>query len=197
MSEHSTHQRDKENYEIRVAEAAVNESNTIFGLIPYNTLSSDLGGFRERILPSAFRMTLDSGSEVWSMFQHDHNKVMARRSTETLKLTEREDGLQIEISPSDTSWSRDALEVIRHGDSDGFSFGFWILEDRWSKEGETIIRDLVSVELGEVSVVFNPAYRDQAQISVRAMEKVREYQPVPVSLLEKRQKINVLQSVWK
>ena len=108
-----THQleSDQENYEIRVAHATVDESNTIFGLIPYNTLSQDLGGFRERILPSAFQMTLDSGSEVWSMFQHDHNKVMARRSTETLKLTERDDGLQIEISPSNTTWSQDAGKV--------------------------------------------------------------------------------------
>ncbi|MDB4793014.1 HK97 family phage prohead protease [bacterium] len=195
-----THQleRDQENYEIRVANASVDDSNTIFGMIPYNTLSQDLGGFRERILPSAFRMTLDSGSEVWSMFQHDHNKVMARRSTETLKLTERDDGLQIEISPSNTTWSNDALEVIRHGDSDGFSFGFWIPEngDRWIKDGDQIIRDLISVELGEVSVVFNPAYRDQAQISVRAMEKVREFQPVPVSVLEKRLRLKTLQTCF-
>lgn len=116
---------------------------------------------------------------------------MARRSTDTLRLTDTDDGLQIEIFPSNTTWSRDALEVIRHGDSDGFSFGFWILEDRWSKDGETIIRDLVSVDLGEISVVFNPAYSQNAQISVRALNKVRELNG-NLEIQKKRQKLALL-----
>ena len=93
------------------------------------------------------------------------------------------------ITPSNTSWSNDALEVIRYGDSDGFSFGFWPIKESWHKDGDTVIRDLESVELGEVSVVYNPAYRQQAQISVRAMEQVRSFWKAPVSLLEKRQRL--------
>lgn len=168
---------NKQDYELRAikSEIRADESgNTIFGMIPFNTLSQNLGGFRERILPSAFQMTLDTDSEVWSYFQHDSDKVLARRSTGTLGLTHTDDGLQVEISPSNTTWSRDTLEVIAHGDSDGFSFGFWVLEDRWIKEDDQIVRELVSVDLGEVSVVYNPAYLQDAQISVRAMNKVRE-----------------------
>ncbi|MEZ5945208.1 MAG: HK97 family phage prohead protease [Planctomycetaceae bacterium] len=166
--------KQSENYEIRVMPAEVRaDGDTITGLIPYNVLSQDLGGFQERILPSAFRPALGSESEVWSLFQHDQEKVMGRRSTGTLKLTDSPEGLQIEISPSQTSWSRDALEVIRHGDSDGFSFGFWVLDDNWTKTGDTIVRDLVSVQLGEVSVVYQPAYLSGAKISVRALEQVK------------------------
>ncbi|HCS50101.1 HK97 family phage prohead protease [Rubinisphaera sp.] len=149
----------EDNYEIRNVKAEVRTSesgNTIVGTIPFNVLSQDFGDFRERIMPSAFRMTMNSDAEVWSYFQHDSDKVMARRSTGTLGLTLTEDELQIEISPSNTTWSRDALEVIRHGDSDGFSFGFWLIEDRWIKEDDQIVRELISVDLGEVSVVYNP-----------------------------------------
>ena len=166
--------RTSDTYEIRLLPADVRaEGDTITGLIPYNVLSEDLGGFRERILPSAFRPALESKAEVWSLFQHDHEKVMGRRSTGSLKLTDSADGLLVDISPSQTSWSRDALEVIRHGDSDGFSFGFWVLDDSWTKTGDTLIRDLVSVDLGEVSVVYQPAYLSGAKISVRAREGLK------------------------
>src|SRR5690606_38942367 len=141
-------------YELRAFKSeirATDDGNSIVGMIPYHTLSQDLGAFRERILPSAFQMTLNSEAEVWSYFQHDSDKVLARRSTGTLGLTHTDVGLEIVISPNDTTWSRGALEVMRHGDSDGFSFGFWVLEDRWIKEEDTIVRELISVDLGEVS----------------------------------------------
>ena len=180
--------RTSENYEIRLLPAEVTaDGDTITGLIPYNTLSEDLGGFRERILPTAFRPALESEAEVWSLFQHDHEKVMGRRSTGSLQLTDSPEGLQITITPSQTSWSRDALEVIRHGDSDGFSFGFWVLDDTWTKSGDTLIRDLVSVDLGEVSVVYQPAYLSGAKISVRAKSMLRK------TLLRQRQKLALLQ----
>ncbi|WP_013627822.1 HK97 family phage prohead protease [Rubinisphaera brasiliensis] len=190
---------NKQDYELRAikSEIRADESgNTIFGMIPFNTLSQNLGGFRERILPSAFQMTLDSGSEVWSYFQHDSDKVLARRSTGTLGLTHTDDGLQVEISPSNTTWSRDTLEVIAHGDSDGFSFGFWVLEDRWIKEDDQIVRELVSVSLGEVSVVYNPAYLQDAQISVRAMNKVRELSGSAgnIEMLQRKQQLAELQT---
>ncbi|MEZ5943203.1 MAG: HK97 family phage prohead protease [Planctomycetaceae bacterium] len=62
-------------------------------------LSQDLGGFQEH---SAVSVSPSFGqrSEVWSLFQHDQEKVMGRRSTGTLKLTDSPEGLQIEISPS-------------------------------------------------------------------------------------------------
>ncbi|MEZ5951177.1 MAG: HK97 family phage prohead protease [Planctomycetaceae bacterium] len=189
----------KQDYELRAIKSEIRADETgktIHGLIPFNTLSQNLGGFRERILPSAFHMTLDSGSEVWSYFQHDSDKVLARRSTGTLGLTQTEDGLQVEISPSNTTWSRDTLEVIAHGDSDGFSFGFWVLEDRWLKEDDEIVRELVSVDLGEVSVVYNPAYLQDAQISVRALDKVRELAGVSgnLELLRRKQQLAELKT---
>ena len=55
-----------------------------------------MGGFRERILPTAFLPALDTDAEVWSLFQHDSDKVMARRSTGSLRLTNSEEGLMVE-----------------------------------------------------------------------------------------------------
>ena len=42
--------------ELRVGEG--NMPNKIVGLIPYQTLSVDLGGFKERLTPSAFSTTV-------------------------------------------------------------------------------------------------------------------------------------------
>jgi uncharacterized protein len=44
----------------------------------YSTLSSDLGGFRERILPGAFDKVLDSDPDVVCLFNHDPNFVNCR-----------------------------------------------------------------------------------------------------------------------
>ena len=156
-----------------VREEKRDEGSIITGKIPYNTRSLDLGGFYEVILPTAFANTLNRNDEVWSLFNHDHNKAMARRSTGTLILDSQEDGLHIEISPSNTSWGNDALEVIRHGDSDGFSFGFYSVLEDWKEENGDIVRYLVDTVLDEVSVAFRPAYPDQAEIGIRVAPEVR------------------------
>jgi len=73
----------------------------------YNTLSKDLGGFRERIAPEAFRRILATNPDVVCLFNHDMNSVLGRTSAGTLRLSEDRKGLAFECDLPNTTVGRD------------------------------------------------------------------------------------------
>lgn len=133
----------------------------------FNELSDDLGGFRERIAPGAFAKSL--GNDVRALFNHDTNFVLGRTTTRTLRLSEDERGLAIEIDPPPTTFARDMLAGMRRGDISQMSFGFRVLPggDIWDNIDGEIVRTLTNVDLFDVSVVAIPAY-PQTTAEVRA-----------------------------
>lgn len=143
----------------------------------FDSLSEDLGGFREKIEPGAFADTIEA-DDIRALWNHDSSLVMGRRANGTLSLEEDERGLKVEITPPETQWARDAMESVRRGDVTQMSFGFYTLSDRWEvKDGEDI-RTLERVELIEVSPVTFPAYPDTA-IALRSREAWRESEDQP------------------
>jgi hypothetical protein len=137
----------------------------------FETLSEDLGGFREKILPGAFTKTLSEASPKKAYWNHNSDRVLGSTKAGTLKLEEREQGLWFEIDPP--SWADDHLESIERGDVDQMSFGFRTIKDRWHKdEHGKVVRDLVEVRLFEVSPVAMPAY-PQTDAQVRSIETNR------------------------
>lgn len=139
----------------------------------FNSLSLDLGGFRERIDPGAFEGA--ERADVRALFNHDPNHVLGRTKAGTLKLKEDERGLLTEIHPPDTQLARDLATSIARGDVDQMSFGFRTLEDAWEKRDGENIRILKKVELFDVSPVTFPAY-PETHVSARALDKARELQ---------------------
>jgi hypothetical protein len=123
----------------------------------FNQLSSDLGGFRERILPNAFGNSIRV-DDVRALFNHDPNYVLGRNVSGTLKLEEDEHGLRIEINPPDAQWAKDLVASLKRGDIDQMSFGFRTISDDWHKENDEVIRELIEVQLFDVSPVTYPAY---------------------------------------
>jgi len=136
----------------------------------FNKLSLDLGGFRERIRPGAFRKCLDGNPDVRALFNHDANLVLGRTRAKTLRLREDGAGLFIRITPPDTNAGRDVVESVKRGDVSGMSFAFWTREDSWHVEGGENVRDLIEVDIdgGDVSPVTYPAYPD-TEVGVRAL----------------------------
>lgn len=136
----------------------------------FNQLSEDLGGFREQIRPGAFSETIKHG-DIRALFNHDTNKILGRTKAGTLKLSEDEIGLATEYDFPDTSYARDLLISIKRGDVSHQSFGFSVLPDGEERHREAggFIRDLITVELFDVSPVVFPAYR-QTDISSRALD---------------------------
>jgi HK97 family phage prohead protease len=138
--------------------------------IVFDALSQDLGGFKERIAPSAVDRTLRSGVNVDALLDHRRETTTILGSTDSglLKLRKDRHGLAVDIQPPDTSAARDLMTVVKAGLVKGMSFSFRVWPDgqEWDEEDETIVRTVTDMEFSEVSVVVNPAYL-QTDISAR------------------------------
>lgn len=136
----------------------------------FDKWSDDLGGFREIIRSGAFKKTLKE-ADIRALFNHDPNYVLGRNKADTLRLEEDDKGLAIEIDPPDTQWARDLTTSIERGDINQMSFGFRTVKDQWTtpKEGKENQRELLEVELFDVSPVTFPAY-PQTDVSIRSVD---------------------------
>lgn len=140
--------------------------------IVFNALSQDLGGFRERIAPSAVDRTLRNGANVDALLDHRRETTSILGSTDSglLRLKKDRYGLAVEIEPPDTTVARDALKTIKAGLAKGMSFAFRVFPDgqTWDEDESSgqLIRTVTDMEFSEVSVVVNPAYL-QTEISAR------------------------------
>jgi hypothetical protein len=143
----------------------------------YGVLSGDLGGFRERIAPGAFKRILGTDPDTVCLFNHNNDAVLGRTSAGTLRLSEDSHGLKFECDLPDTTAGRDTYESVQRGDLAGCSFAFQLGdrmdhfdEEEFEEDEEGIrgkvkrmvkrivrtIRDFAS--LIDVSVVTHPAY---------------------------------------
>jgi hypothetical protein len=148
------------------------ETKKIYGYSAvFNELSEDLGGFREKISPGAFRKTIKK-DDIRALFNHDPNYVLGRNINGTLKLKEDEKGLKVEIEPPDTQWARDLLVSISRGDINQMSFGFLVEIEEWDNSDKKCpIRTQIETRLFDVSPVTFPAYL-QTQVGVRTAQDV-------------------------
>jgi HK97 family phage prohead protease len=135
-----------------------------------------LGGFTETIKPGAFRASLKARNDIKLLWNHDTGAVMGSTRAGTLTLTEDERGLRVSATLPDTTYGRDARELVRRGDVTGFSFGFSMPArggDEWSADGTE--RVLKSVRLHEVSLVAFPAYPEtNGTATVRGLDKIAQ-----------------------
>lgn len=135
----------------------------------FDSLSEDLGGFRERIAPGAFAKTITS-ADVRALWNHDANIVLGRNKAGTLRLSEDSIGLAFEVDMPDTQLVRDmVMAPIARGDVNQCSFGFYTIRDNWKKIDGEWIRTLLECDLTDVSPVTYPAY-NSTDVAVRSMQ---------------------------
>ncbi|MGH9918419.1 MAG: HK97 family phage prohead protease, partial [Nitrososphaerales archaeon] len=103
---------------------------------------------------------------------HDHSKPLARQSAGTLTLRNGGEGLDWDATPADTSYGRDAVANARAGNYGGCSFGFNVVKDKWSyNEADDVDeRELLEIQVPEISVCTFPAYKDTSVSARSAME---------------------------
>ncbi len=134
----------------------------------FNTLSNELGGFREIISEGAFDGRLND--DVRFLINHD-GLPLARTTNGTLKLTTDERGLKYEARVANTSLGRDLLELMRNGTINQSSFAFVVEDDSWEMRDGINVRTINKVSrLYDVSAVTYPAY-EEASVALRSMEE--------------------------
>lgn len=127
--------------------------------------------FIERIQPGAFKRSLQSRNEIKLLWNHDAGEPLASVRGGTLKLWEDNVGLRVWARIANTTRGRDVAELIRSGTIDSMSFGFNVIKDSWSEDGN--VRTLESVRIFETSLVAFPAYTATAgTVSVREQRDI-------------------------
>lgn len=140
------------------------DNNTLEGYAArFNVYSEDLGGFKERIKPGAFKKTIKE-NDIRALFNHDPNYVLGRTKNDTLDLIENNKGLKFRVVLPDTSIAKDLKISIDRGDISQCSFGFQTIKDSWSEDYKK--RDLIEAKLFDISPVTFPAYT-QTEVKVR------------------------------
>ena len=123
----------------------------------FNTLSVDLGSFREIIKPGAFTKSLDS-NDIRALYQHNSSDLLGRTSSNTLTLSEDDTGLRFELVLPDTQLGRDVYTLVERGDLTDMSFGFNVVNADHRTEDGVDIQEVTEADLHEISVVNWGAY---------------------------------------
>jgi HK97 family phage prohead protease len=158
------------------AEASENGKKIRGYAIVFNSLSVDLGGFREIIAPEAVDRTLSEGMDVRALVDHDSAKVIGRTRAGTLSLRKDSHGLRIEVEPdTEISYANDIMRAVARGDVSGMSFGFRAIGDEWNYDEKIPVRTVTDMKVSEISIVTFPAYQATdvgvAQRSLRAHQE--------------------------
>lgn len=165
-------QMERRSFELRAAR----EEKTLSGHAAVFNQRADLGWFKEEIAPGAFSDSIQS-DDIRALWNHDARIVLGRNKANTLELQEDETGLAVKIYPPDTQAGRDALVSIERGDVSEMSFGFQVIEQKWTiLDDKSELRTILKAKIFEVSPVTFPAYTG-TDISARSAREIYEARP--------------------
>ncbi|POP53072.1 HK97 family phage prohead protease [Zhongshania marina] len=139
----------------------------------FDSLSENLGGFREQIAVGAFDGVL--GDDVRCAFNHDPSMILGRTVSGTLRISVDGTGLRYECDPPDTQVARDLMVSLERKDVDQSSFRFTVDEDSWDEDDDgRVVRTIKKFKrLIDVSPVTYPAYPDTS-VAQRSLDEWRD-----------------------
>lgn len=142
----------------------------------FDSPSQDLGGFVEIIKPGAFSRSLNNPEKILALYDHDTRSILGKVESGTLKLSEDNKGLRYEIDLPDTTVGRDLGVLVERGDVSGASFAFTVPKggDRWYESDGKAHRELVDINLHEITITADPAYLDTS-VAKRSMTKKSQW----------------------
>lgn len=161
---------------------------TIRGISPpWNSLSVDLGGFREQFSPTAFDRILARHKndprgpvDVVGLFNHDDSQLLSRTTNGTLRLSKGATGLAAEMDLPDTQLGRDLGTLIRTKTIFGASFAFSVSQtgEQWTQDEKgNAVRTVTDANLWDWSPVTRPAY-PSSSVGMRSLEAWKEARAV-------------------
>lgn len=146
---------------------------------PWDSLSVDLGGFREKFSPTAFDKILGRHKndprgpvDVVGLFNHDDSQLLARTTNGTLRLSKEPRGLGAELDLPGTQLGKDLAVLIRSKTLYGASFAFSVdaAGEQWTQDEKgTAIRTVTDAQLYDWSPVTRPAY-PSSSVGLRSLE---------------------------
>jgi HK97 family phage prohead protease len=162
--------------ELRVEGDESSPGMLVGNAVVYDTLSEDLGCFREKILPGAFAESLKT-ADVRCLIDHNSSLLLGRNGSKTLRLFDGPQALRVECDLPETSYARDLARTIRRGDLDGMSFGFIAEEDAFDFDADgCLVRTVARASIFDVSAVTYPAYT-ATEVSLRSLETWKGTRP--------------------
>ena len=153
---------EKEIRQLQIDYRAESETRTIEGVaIVFNSLSNDLGGFREQIIPEAVEGVIEK-SDIFFLYNHTSDRGFLARSKNgvgSLHTEIKEDGVHFSFEAPRTALGDEVLEYLRRGDVNQCSFAFSVDTDEWNKlEDGSYIRTIKKFDkLYDMSIVDTPA----------------------------------------
>ena len=141
----------------------------------FESESQDLGGFIEVVERGAFDDVMKSNPDVFGKYNHE--RVIGRTTSGTMRLMVDERGLRYEIDPPRSA--ADVVELIERGDVRGSSFAFRSnpKDESWQRDaGGRMIRRIKKFSyLGDAGPVDTPAYlATETYVSKRALEMAND-----------------------
>lgn len=145
---------------------------------PWESLSVDLGGFREQFLPTAFDKVLSKRKiDVPLLFNHDDSKVLARTTNGTLRIEKTDKGLAFEADPVATQTAAEVVTLIRSKTIFGSSFAFTVdpKGETWQEDERGSVTRTISEASGlyDLSPVTRAAYPNSS-VGLRSLSAWRE-----------------------
>jgi len=162
--------------EIRSQGTLTAKGKTLSGYAAVFNSEAVLGDFTEVIRQGAFAKSLATGSNIRALYHHQGDALLGTTKGGTLQLREDAHGLAFTLSLPDTSHGRDLAVLVERGDVSGCSFGFVVPPggDRWEQRGGQLVRELLTVDLSEITLTADPAYQDTS-IAMRSRPQAKSF----------------------
>lgn len=166
-------------YDVELRQSKDENGREVEGYAVVFNARTDLGFFEEEIDQHA----LDNCdmTNVYLLFNHDENQVLAGTSNGSLNMRVDEHGLLQTSKIVDTSIGEDVLKLVKNGLINKMSFAFSIDEDGgqvWEEHADKDLRIIKKIKkLYDVSLVTYPAYNQTSAYarSNQIDESAKEY----------------------
>jgi uncharacterized protein len=164
--------------ECRLA-AGRGKSRTIGGYaLTFGTLSADLGGFVEQVVPSFCETTrAQNFANVICRYNHDSNLVLGAVSSGTLRCSVDSRGLDYSVDCPEWPGPPYVYDMVQRGDVRFSSFSFRADSDggdHWEQRDGRTVRTLVSGIIHETAPVAIPAYPSGTSVALRSLARQKD-----------------------